>query len=411
MASERFELRKDSTIEVVACGGDLTIRPWMQLDGRAMGEYTMEKVDGRLLFTSKSDLIINLPETFGASVGEVQGDMFVRGLTGKIDISDVSGDLILSNTSSAAVSVIKGDLLAKQITGTLVADHVVGDVVANNIDGDFVGKRIDGDTALSYVTGSVSLDNVNGDINARVINGSLATIHGRRDVNLRDLGGQGNVTADGDIRLWGGLGPKNHALSADGDVVVFWPTEAPLLLEVEASSITNRLALSDVIESDGRLTGRIGDGKTRLAIKAGGTVVLKEMQLVSSKWGHDVEDAYDYGFMTEFAELGSRLSGEISDQMTRVASELEASFGPDFVQRMAGQIAQRAGKAAKKMQEVAREDAAQTSKQQQPKQKESAADTVPSTNPEAQLKILHMVETGIISPEEASMLLDALDGD
>lgn len=222
----------------------------------------------------------------------------------------------------------------------------------------------------------------------------------------------GNVL--GDIRLLGGLGPFAHSLHAEGDFVLIWPLDAPLLLEAEAPIIDNRLPLLDIHQVAGHLSGRLGDGKTRLAISAGGRLVLKEAQMVSKKWDLGGEQLFGFDFVSELSSLGAKISSEVNEQVARVTSELETNFGPDFVQKMAEQFSQKAEAAAEMARKASEGEfpPASTPRPKQAKRSKPASGAGDSgSNTEAQLKILKMVEQGIISPDEANMLLQALEGD
>jgi DNA invertase Pin-like site-specific DNA recombinase len=100
-----------------------------------------------------------------------------------------------------------------------------------------------------------------------------------------------------------------------------------------------------------------------------------------------------------------------------VTAELENNFGPDFIQQMTEQFSQKAEMAAEKARETAEREqarAAAARKKQKKRSKPVREDASPGKSggsTDAQLKILKMVEQGIISPDEANMLLEALEGD
>jgi hypothetical protein len=143
--------------------------------------------------------------------------------------------------------------------------------------------------------------------------------------------------------------------------------------------------------------------------------VLKDAQIVSKQW-HSGPAILDFDFVSDLAGLGARISTEIGDQVSRVTSELENSFGPDFMRQMAEQFSRKAEAAAEKARKASERKYAKTST---PKSKPAAAKPSPAAAAtedyggiqDAWLKILKMVESGTISPDEAALLLKALDGD
>jgi hypothetical protein len=252
--------------------------------------------------------------------------------------------------------------------------------------------------------GDFSLRNVGGDIN-------LGQIH--RDVNLRNIGGLVKVAnVHGDIRLTGGLAPGKHHLKADGDIVLRWPENAPLHLEATAPKIRNRLNLTDLVEEEGRLTGRIGEGETFLILEANGRIILKDVQ-PTKEW----EDFDGTEFDFDFSGIGEKISSEIASRMQDFSTRIEHNFGPEFAARMEEQALKAAAKAekaaAKAVQQVektARHMRWQNDHTMWKPATPSAPGKEPQATAEEQLKILKMVEKGIISPDEAGTLLEAIEG-
>ena len=419
MDKERFQVGRTPHIVITNCRGDLVIRPWLELDVQAKGEFKVEEFKDQITFESTGNLVLSVPEGASVQVEQGHGDVVIRSIFGDVSLNKVAGDLILGNLTAAKVDHIAGDMVAKNMSGSLHVQRIDGDLVARNMDGDLSLELVNGDVMAQFVSGSVSFADVMGDINVRSVNGDVEIVSGSRDANLRNIGGRclvQNIT--GDIRLLGGLGPYSHSLTATGDIVLIWPLDAPLILEAEASKIDNRLPLVDLNESDGKISGRLGDGKTRLAITAGGRLVLKEAQVISKKWNVGGEQLFDFDFVSELSNLGTKISSEVNEQVARVTAELENNFGPDFMQNMAEQFSQKAGAAAEKAREASEREFARksTPKKQKPKKRSVPADgdangDKSSTSHEAHLKILKMVEKGVISPDEANMLLKALEGD
>jgi hypothetical protein len=270
---------------------------------------------------------------------------------------------------------------------------------------------------VHYANGDVFVGEVMGDLSLSTVNGVVTVQRGQRDVNLNNLGGALTVeNVQGDVRLRGGLPGGKHHCQAQGDIVVRWPVGAPLLLQATAPQITNRLPLQDVEEAENSLSGRLGDGETVLVLQAQGRIVLKEQD--ESGWAEDYfsdqsEPAWDE-FGSEFAKMGSELAGlgeqlssEIGARMSELSAKMEERFGADFAQKMADKAARRTEKAVERAMreaERARRRASAWSPPPPPRPKKESRATA-----EEQVKILGMLEKGIISVEEAETLLRALE--
>jgi hypothetical protein len=407
MINERFDLGKKPVIHVTECQGDLVVRPWMELDILANGEFIAEELADKLSIEAGGDLVLKVPEGASLQVTRGKGDVVIRSISGDVSLGDVSGDLVLNNLKSAKVDHVAGDFAVSNFSGPISVQRVDGDVVVRNVDGDLSLELVKGDVLAQFVNGTVSFAEVYGDINVRGVNGNVEINSGRRDLNLRSIGGQCLVqNIAGDIRLLGGLGPFEHSLNARGDFVLIWPTDSPILLEAEASTIVNRLPLVDVVEENGNLSGRLGDGKTRVTIHAGGNLVLKEAQMISKKWNLDGEEFFDIDFFSELSNFGANLGAKISSMVNDEVTQ-------DTARRMAEDFAKKAEAAAAMAAEMAGMtadrvfDRTSRTRQKKERSKETATDKSKSST-EAQLKILKMVEEGVISPDEANMLLDAL---
>jgi ubiquinone biosynthesis protein UbiJ len=426
MANNLIETSKIPQIEVDDCAGDLVIRPWMELAVKAQGTYQMDEIESRLVFSSNGDLRLLVPEGAILRVGNVQGDLLIKGVRGDISLNEISGDAVLLNLTQVKAGNIQGDLSAKNSEGPLYVEAIYGDAMVRNIDRDVSIDSIYGDFAAYYVSGNVNLGQCIGDINLRTINGEISIDSGHRDANLRNLGSLCSIQdIHGDIRFKGGLSTGEHSFEALGDIVARWPGNVPLQVVAKAADICNRLPLEDVKEIDNSLVGRIGDGDTIVKLSAGGRIILKEVQLIDEKWESKHKEEFDMDFMIDLADLGERISAEVNQSMARMTGEIETHFGPEFAQTISARVSQQAEKAARKAEaaaerarnyaerEMARAERAQQrrSVQYAPPPKRSPRPDVShaKASTDEQLKILRMVEKGTISPDEASTLLEALE--
>jgi hypothetical protein len=393
---------------------------------QAEGHFELLERDSgnRLVIRSEGDLHLLVPIETAILAGHVLGDLAIKGVQGTIHVAEISGDAVLQNLSQIMLGKVQGDLSVKNIDGHLEVTVVYGDVLVRNIEGDAILDSIYGDAAVYYVNGNISLAQCMGDINLRTVNGEVLIKSGRRDANLRNIGGICSIEdIHGDVRLQGGLSRGEHTFMAAGDIVFRWPINAPLQLGAKASAISNRLPLEDMTEAEGTLVGRIGDGDTVVSLTAGGRISLKEDQIIHEKWRQENQEAFDMDFMTDFSDLGARISAEVGESVANLAKEVEKSFGPEFAEKMSAKVtkqaekaAQKAEAAAEKAQKYAEREAARSKKyQRRPTDPPTPRSTVkPDTSArkassDEHLKILRMVENGTISPDEAATLLKALE--
>lgn len=410
MKQQQFKIGPAAIIHIEKCAGDLTIRnshsQTIQLDG---DDYTAKEVDGQLFINSMGDMHVQLPGAASLEVEEVGGDLAIRQVDSKAHIHAVHGDASLSGMAGARIGTVHGDLALKQFAAAAHVEAVNGDISVQHLVGDLVVGDVSGDLSGRYISGSVTVGHVAGDVNLKYVSGDTTISESTRDVNLTQISGTVSVPqAAGDIRLKGPLPAGDHILEAVGDIVVRWPADSPLNLLARGSKIESRLMWStENTKDDGAFIGTLGDGNVNLTLTAGGRVYLKGTEPTGKGWesfgmpemDHDLED------------LGERIAAQVSEQMTRMAVEMEARFG-DVGQQVAEKVMRKAEKAAERA-------AAQAERAQKRAQRRSDFAPPPPSPPppprrqastDEQMKILRMVESGAITPEDANMLLEALEG-
>jgi len=424
MSGLRIESTESPQI-VLSCHGDLQIQGWDELEIQVKGELSNfaspapeEKtapVD-ELSLQGVGDLQLKVPVGAQLHLKEVDGDLAVKNIDGSITVSSGSGDAVVRKIANLQINSLAGDLSARNIEGVVDLDQVMGDVALRNVHELKVGT-VHGDLLASYVTGSITLKQVMGDVSLSTVNGDVTISSVHRDLNLRNLGGivVGEGTS-GDVRLLGGLSPGKHSLKAEGDIVLRWPVDSPVNIYATSTQITNQLPLDDEVAQENSLSGRIGDGETYLNLEAGGRIIMKDVQATKDYWNDDAHVDFDLG--VNLAGLGSQIAEEINSRVSEWSSRLEGELGNKIAQRMekrAQKAATRAEKAAeravKQAEKAARKarwkgQATNWSAPAPPRTPAKPASSGPSQ--EEQLKILKMVENGVITPDEASSLLEAM---
>lgn len=415
--AQELEVGKAPHITVSACRGDLVVKSWdkntvlvKELDA------SVKETESGLFISSNGRLQLRLPEYASLTVETAYGDAIVKGVQGAVSLATVHGDAILVNLDQADLGMVYGDLSAKLVNGRISGNTVSGDTVFRNVGGITL-QQVHGDLAARVVNGDVSVDSVMGDISLRQVSGNVNIITGHRDANLRFISGATNVgDIMGDIRLYGGLTAGKHNFHAGGDIILRWPLNTPLQLNAQASQILNRLSFDQLSEAQGTFNGSIGADGPVVNLQANGRVILKELYVVQEEWEHYQADDPDLELTLDLEGLGAQISAQVSEQLSRLSGELESKFGADFTQKMAEKISRKAEQAARRAEEAA-ERARQRAEKQRgiyfgPRPGRPPAPPRPprpKATPEEQLKILKMVEQGVITPEDAATLLDALE--
>lgn len=419
MGKERIETGKSPNI-VVTCTGDLRIRGWSETAILIRGQsYTSEQTEKVYDIRSTSDLSLMVPTSSDITVERAAADLAVKNVEGPFSVDEVSGDASLMNMGSVYVGTVAGDMSVKSLSDSFTGSEVSGDAALRNVH-EVKMSAVYGDCAARNVNGSFHVEAIMGDLALRTVNGDVGVAKCHRDLNLRNIGGV--ITAIeilGDARLRGGLTAGKHRLSARGDIVLLWPPEAPLTIEASAQAIKNRMTLDELKEEENTLSGRIGGGEAVLILDAKGRIILKELSSGKDPWEQTVNGGYTFDLGFDLADLGEQISDEISAHMTAWSQRMEDEFGPKFaekIERKAQQAAVKAEKAAERAIRRAEKAAGRTRWSMGPRfdsdvfTSKSKGKPESSASKEEQLKILRMVEKGIISPDEANTLLEALEG-
>ena len=413
MGKGRLETGKAPQIFVGACDGDLVIRGGAEPALLVRGEYTAEEKAGAYHLTGRGDLRLVVPSGATVSVEEVSGKLIVKGVAGACQVGRVYGDAVLTVGGPTHIDAVHGDLSARNV-GALAVGAVHGDADARRAGG-LALSTVYGDLVARQIAGPVTVEEVSGNVDVRSADGNVAISRAHHNANVFYAKGQVTLRrVDGDVCLRGALSPGNHAVAARGDIIVRWPANAPLNLVAAGRQIDNRLPLQDIVEKDGRLTARLGSDGANLTLSADGRVSLKEGD-PDEKWEFGPEgEEYQFEAVMEgfdMENIAAKIEAEVNSHLARVARDFETHLGPEFGQRMAEKAARQAERAAERVERSRRKSdwrgrAAASA---------AAAEAAPTpsrrtASPEEQLKILKMVESGAITPEDAGMLLEALEG-
>jgi Spy/CpxP family protein refolding chaperone len=272
-----------------------------------------------------------------------------------------------------------------------------------------------------------------------VVNGNL---------KLEDLEGDATAYANGSIHLE--LDPRagqKMEFKADGNLICRFAEDASISIH-----ILNASEIKTVLPEVGQLSGpppyqfNLGDGDAELTLSAGGHILLGEQ---TPEWKFDPIE-------TDFIDLGADITDQITAQLeaqmqmmeNQIEAQLEnltfslggAGISQEAAERMSRKAREASARATSRAQEKMKRAQEKIQKrleaaQRKVEAKQRAADRrssrqgrqnwgfdwpsspshpqAPATDPvseDERLMILKMLEENKISPEEADLLLEALDG-
>lgn len=442
MNKTQYETGEAPAITIEECLGDVIVRVGQERNVSVKGNHSAKETEGGLILRGEGSLILSVPTEASLSIAMAQSNVVVKNVLGDIHLGEMMGDTVLSNIGMAKVAIIHGNLLVKNTTDTMSIQTVHGDASLRNVHGDLSLDTVHGNFSARDVNSSVSVNEVYGDMGVLNISDNLTVQRVKGNAKLKAIGGIAAIAnVHGDLQLTGGLGEGKHTFTTRGNATLKWPADTPLNLTATGNYIRNRLPLEDVVQDGKTLSGRLGQGDITVTIDAKGDVNLKEADISYGHWDTygdqqmDFDPNFDFDFNFDFEGIGNRIREEIEGHMARLTGDLEQRFGPDFAQKITERVGREAERAAERAEREAERAAARAERAAERAQRDAeryAAQharmafrggsrfTPPSPPPpppppirevsaEEQLKILRMVESGTISPEEANMLLKALE--
>ena len=255
------------------------IRPASQARARRGNSYTVLRLrddgrfdgsnnDGRRVrissdadFEASADLVIRVPKNVSLELHVALGDVFAAGATRKLSIDTYSGDVRTSETSgSLDIDTGSGDVEVKTHTGDLSVDTGSGNVDVSDVQN---ARTISLDTGSGNViaercvaTDELKIDTGSGRVIARNIEA--------REMNIDS--GSGSV----EVAPTSGAGAL-HVDTGSGAVTLIAPSNFGAELEISAGSgrIRSDIPLETLRHSEGELSARIGDGRSRISIETG----------------------------------------------------------------------------------------------------------------------------------------------
>lgn len=469
MSEQRIDTQETPHVVVSGCVGDLIISRWTRAGVGVTGEqFTAVSPELDLVtIASEKPLQIQTPTHARLTIQTVQGNLTIKHVAGLVKVGQVQENLTLKSVGSIQIEDVQQEVQGESVDGPLRITAVHGPITLRNCS-DVQIETADQGVSVRYVNGRVTLGSVEGDLDLHTISSDLTVTAVSGHVRASNLGGQNRLTdVQGRVVLGGGLVSGEHSVQAQGGIYLYWPTSAPLHLQATGGEIVNKLPLKQPIQSVENglttLSGYIQNRKTFLVLKTVGQIGLTTWD----QSGEPVFVAADFVATPSSPVVAdtpavSHLETAVSQAVNQVLARIEMEFGLEWKHRLAAmeladrltaalmrQLAQLPSTSAALtpatpgVQAFARAETAvrhslqkvsdsldkARQKLQDSPTPETAADVAPRTasppppllppatpvsvptlpnHSPAQLRILDLLEKGVISVEDAGKLLQAL---
>jgi hypothetical protein len=393
------------------------------LKAKELADLNAEQVRGNL----------KLSEVSTAVVAEVYGNLKADEMASLRVVGTIHGEAGLDEVATADLQNVRGNLHVKE-SNRLRVSRISGNLHAKEINGPLDADQVGGNAVLKGIAGAVTLDQVAGNLVAKNLTGGA---------KISRIGG--NLVLNGEL----GTSCTYHFL-ADGNAVLRLSEDASAHLTLSArGQILSSLKLADQEWEGNRLTGTLGDGGAEIVVEAKGNVLLGGDHAAAAAdrgLGDEISRQVEESLRAiDLEAIGRQVSEEMEAAMSRLRVKLEsadweriglqarraveqtmermqrdmdrlaekAAHHQEWLERQAEREARRQERWERKLEKAAqgRQQAAGAEVAER-KEKEAAEPAGVEPEPgleEERLSILQMVEQGQITPEEAEMLLDALE--
>jgi hypothetical protein len=154
------QINENATL-LVRVGADVYIRGWDRPELEVLSDrdhlFSMDS-DGKLArLVAKSDLYVSVPFAIPVRIEQVGGDALVSGVSSRLEIQKVGGDLMVEKCSQVDIGMTGGDLTIAEISGPLNIQKVGGDLDGAELAGGVAAETIGGDASIKIIHGGLRL--------------------------------------------------------------------------------------------------------------------------------------------------------------------------------------------------------------------------------------------------------------
>jgi hypothetical protein len=343
--------------------------------------------DNNLILSCIDDLSLNVPKDAAVTIIKVNGDLSIRGLTGKLDLDFINGDVSIRDAGQVSIGTIESDFSLRTAKGDV---HV---------------KSVGGDASLRDVDGSIKLDSVSDDL------------------AIRGIGGNLKVDVDDDVVVH--LEPKpdqEYSVVAGDDIMLVLPEDANATLNISGDRISMNFPDVELDDSTSQVV-TLGDGAAKINLNASSRVLVSTLEGAAKS--ADEFGAFT-GVMFDLGDWG-RDFGERWSEWGQDFGERMGDWGQDFGERISRKAHESAERAARKAEAAARRMERHAERQARHARKAArkgakfswtidsskfppAPKPIEPVSDEERMTILRMLAEKKITSEQAEELLNSLEG-
>jgi hypothetical protein len=426
-------------------------------------DLQVEELETGPAVSSRRDCEIWVPAQIAVKVRSALANLRATGLA-ELDVEQVRGNLKLSDVQQVALAEVYGSLNATAVTalrlagsaygnaglkgvGTADLQNLRGNINAKDMEGLRV-SRVGGNLYVRAISGPLTVEQVGGNARLKSIAGAVSIDQVAGNLAAKDLTGGAKVPKiGGNLVLNGELGQGlTYQFAARGNAVLRLSEEASAHLTLTARGrVVSSAGMADEKREGNTLTGTVGDGGTEVAIEARGNVMVGGSEpVINIELGEEITRQVEEGLRAiDLEALSRRASEEMEAAMSRLQVKLESTDWERIglqsqkaveraMEQMRRNMDRMTAKAAHQQERLERRlerekgrleraerkhhrahrsgyaDDAETAEWDTGSEEEYDAVDPQANLDEERLSILRMVEQGQITPEEAEMLLEAL---
>jgi hypothetical protein len=461
MYEKQIPLESTEQLTLVEMAGNLTIDAWdrpellIRLHDGREEDLTVEDTEAGPAVSAKASCAIQVPGSLPVILRQAMGNLKVDG-PADLNAEQVRGNLKLTGVDKAVLAEVYGNLKVDATTSLRVVGTIYGDARLNSVEGADLqnvrgnmnvkasgrvrASRIGGNLLAKVLGGALDIDRVGGNALLKSIAGPVTLDQVAGNLVAKDLSAGAQVPRiGGNLVLNGGLtqGYSYH-FQSDGNASLRLPEGSNAHVTITGrGKVVSSLALQDEERDGASLSGTLGDGGAELAVVARGNVILGDgAESVPAGLGEEISRQVEESLRAiDFEAISRQVADEMEAATSRLKVKLEgvdwermglqaqraAERAMDHLQRDMDRAVENAArhqerlerrleKERRRMERRQRKDRQTPGATSWPQETEGAPASQEDTDLEEQrLAILKMVEQGQITPEEAEMLLDALE--
>ena len=273
-----------------------------EIDAPQLATLLEEK--GHVYITANSSCELTIPVQSSIEIEKGMGSVSISNVKNKINIEKVLGNLILMDVDSAHIEKVGGNFSVKNASGKIYLEKINANLVVDGVE-SFHCEKVGGNATVRGVAGDFYLTKTVGNFKAEKISGGMQFERANGSIVARSVNIEGDLRADGNIRLIDFDFSDDLDLRAGGKIFIRVPEDfagARLDLHSGGQEITLKSGDVDMKINEGVLEYQLGDSKRNLFISAGGEIEFVEGYDPDEEIIGDISSHFDFE-ETAFSEL------------------------------------------------------------------------------------------------------------